>query len=189
MAPSLYSLEAWRLSIMAHFTQVWTMHMCGQTIARLGLRVTYGCHQMLVKCYHQLRVFSPVTIAFCDASPCRDAAFQTNMLGEDDASWQPMTKRRLAAEAPRDGTLARTLAWLRCSTPLKLLGSLAHWVASFGGLDLKRYYAPMRWNMVASWAVPFWFVGLAFPAIIAAGGISGMGDLRCGGSQVWGISG
>ena len=78
---------------------------------------------------------------------------QTNMLGEDDAAWQPMTKRRLAEELASSSpssangaseALTRCLAWLRCASPLKLLGSIAHWMSSFGGLDLKRYYAPVR---------------------------------------------
>ena len=114
MAPSLYSLEAWRVSVMVHFNQ-------------------------------------------------------TGMLGEDSGSWQPVTKRQLAAMGPAERAWAR----LACATPLKLLGSVAHWLASWGGLDLKRYYAPMRLAMIASWSVPFWFMGIVWPAMIAAGGLWG----------------
>lgn len=91
------------------------------------------------------------------------------MRGEDSAAWQPLTKRRLAAM----GTTARTWARLACATPLKLLGSLFHWLSSWGGLDLKRYYQPMRATMIVSWAVPFWFAGIVWPTLIAVGGVSG----------------
>ncbi len=93
-----------------------------------------------------------------------------NMMGED-AGWQPLTKRQLARTTP--SSAGRAWARLVSTTPLKLLGSILHWLASFGGLDLKRYYEPMRVLMIASWSVPFWFMGLVWPAIIAAGGLSG----------------
>ena len=94
---------------------------------------------------------------------------QTNMRGEDSSSWQPLTKHRLASMSSSERFWAR----LTHTTPLKLLGSVAHWLSSWGGLDLKRYYQPMRATMIVSWAVPFWFAGIVWPALIAVGGVSG----------------
>lgn len=95
---------------------------------------------------------------------------QTNMRGEDMGAWQPITKQRLAAM----DAMGRVWARLFCTTPLKLLGSVMHWLSSWGGLDLKRYYEPMRASMIVSWSIPFWFAGIVWPALIAVGGISGV---------------
>lgn len=114
MAPSLYSLEAWRVSLLIHYNQ-------------------------------------------------------TNMLGEDAGAWQPLTKRRLAAM----GKLQRQWAQLVSTTPLKLLGSICHWVSSWGNFDLKRYFAPLRSTMIASWSVPFWFMAIVWPALFCCGGFAG----------------
>ncbi|KAG1677836.1 hypothetical protein FOA52_008600 [Chlamydomonas sp. UWO 241] len=117
MAPSLYSLEAWRVQLLIHYAQ-------------------------------------------------------PNMLGEDDSGWQPLTKARLVAM----GDLERRWARLAATTPLKLLGSLAHWARSFGGFDLKKYYPPMRLTMIGSWSVPFVFMAVAWPALIAGGGLAAWFD-------------
>jgi len=117
MAPSLYSLEAWRVSLLVHYAQ-------------------------------------------------------PNMLGEDSSGWQPLTKARLAAMS----ALERRWAWLASTTPLKLFGSVSHWLSSWGGFNLKKYYPPMRLTMLGSWSVPFWFMAIAWPALIASGGLAAWFD-------------
>jgi len=92
-----------------------------------------------------------------------------NVLGEDDASWQPLTKERL--QSLSGWALTATQAW--ATTPFKLLGSIGHWLSSFSYFDLKRYYQPLRVTMLASWSVPFWFMALGWSTLIAVAGPAG----------------
>lgn len=129
MAPSLYSLEAWRLSLMVHYNE---------------------CHLLAAR---------------GDEKDAAQAAAST---------WQPMTKRRISKMGKIERDVHRfVFSWAPFLRPL--LVSVSHWVASFGALDLKRCYPPLRTTMVLSWSVPFWFAGLIWPSIVASGG--GLGSL------------
>ncbi|GAX75554.1 hypothetical protein CEUSTIGMA_g2997.t1 [Chlamydomonas eustigma] len=118
MAPSLYSLEAWRASLFVHYNM-------------------------------------------------------TNILREDEGAWRPITKKQLSTLGPMATAWARLIS----TTPLKLLGSIVHWIRSFDGLDLKQYYPPMRVPMIISWSIPFLFMGVAWPALICMGGVGAWFDL------------
>lgn len=97
---------------------------------------------------------------------------QPNVLSDGGSGWEPLTKQRLHAM----GRTQRALARLLHTTPLLLFSSIAHWASSWGGLDLKRYYPPMRLAMLGSWSVPAWFAGAVFPCLVASGGFSAWFD-------------
>ena len=129
MAPSLYSLEAWRLSLMVHYNET-------HVLAARG-----------------------------DEKDAAQAAAST---------WQPLTKRRISKMGKVERDIHRFVcSWLPFLRPL--LVSVSHWLASFGALDLKRCYPPLRTAMILSWSVPFWFAGLIWPLIVVSGG--GVGTL------------
>lgn len=121
MAPSLYSFEAWRLSLLAHFKET-------------------------------------------NVIPAKEA-------GADfiAGSWQPLTKGRLAAMGERARTAARLVAsWVPILRPV--IYSISNWLSSWGGLDLKGYYGPMRTSVFLSWAVPVVLVSLSLPIAVTLGG-------------------
>ncbi|KAG2497440.1 hypothetical protein HYH03_004595 [Edaphochlamys debaryana] len=97
-----------------------------------------------------------------------------NVLWRDTWAWHPLTKVEMATHllSGRKGALA--WARLALTTPLKLLGSIGHWAGrAWDGLDLRRFHPGSYGEILSGWAAPLLFAGLAFPAMIAAGGVSG----------------
>jgi len=90
-----------------------------------------------------------------------------NALGEDTDVWQPLLPEQIASWPEWQRRGVRVVL----STPLKLLSSIGSWAGSWGGFDLKNYHKPTRRWMLLSWAVPFAFMGIAWPAMLAAGGL------------------
>ncbi|KAG2430082.1 hypothetical protein HXX76_010181 [Chlamydomonas incerta] len=100
----------------------------------------------------------------------------TNMLWEDVWGWHPLTKVELAEEMVRSGGSgggALAAARLVLTTPLKLFASIGHWLRSWDGLDLRHFHPGSYVEVLSGWAAPLAFAGLALPAIVSAGGLSG----------------
>lgn len=123
-------------------------------------------------------LMAPALVAF---NPWRDRFLghiaTPNMLQHDPASWQPVTVEQVEAAGP----LLRMWLRLCCTTPLKLLGSVAHWCTSWGNMDLKAYQPLDRRSALLSWAAPMLFMGFAWPSMVAAGGLAGgsLNDVWC----------
>ena len=90
------------------------------------------------------------------------------MLWEDSPLHHPLTTADVAA-LPR---ALRPLARLLHATPLRFLArALAGWAACWDGLDLRRHPPAARRWVALSWALPAAFAALAWPALLAAGGV------------------
>ncbi|GLC38206.1 hypothetical protein PLESTB_001087900 [Pleodorina starrii] len=96
-----------------------------------------------------------------------------NELWEDTFGWHPYTKLQLATEVLAEQRWLVRLRALALCTPLKLLGSIGHWLKCFDGLDLKRFHPETHGSVLAGWAGPVCFLGVAVPAIVATAGWSG----------------
>jgi hypothetical protein len=94
------------------------------------------------------------------------------MLGEDTDVWQPLTLAELGAA----GAGAALRARLLLGTPLKLLASIGAWWSSWGGADLKPLVpASRKWALLSA-SLPLAFAAVAFPALLAAGGLAAVAN-------------
>ncbi len=76
-------------------------------------------------------------------------------------AWRALHARRtLACPAPRSPRPPR-------------IAQVGQWLRSFDGLDLRRFRPVSYGEIMGGWGLPLLFVGLGFPAIVAAGGWSG----------------
>ncbi|MEW5305048.1 MAG: hypothetical protein WDW36_007614 [Sanguina aurantia] len=161
-APLWQTLLAW-LAIGTGYTGVFTV---AHTASHYALLPDADPVQDIIGAV----LMAPALVAF---NPWRDRFIAhiaaPNMLHQDPAGWQPVTVRQLRGAGP----LQRLWLRLCCTTPLKLLGSVAHWFSSWGEMDLNTYQPLDRRAALMSWAVPLLFMGFAWPGMVAAGGLAG----------------
>jgi len=67
-----------------------------------------------------------------------------------------------------------TLTALVMATPLKFFASIGQWFRSLEGFDLKLHPKQTRFWVWLSWTLPLGFVGVVWPALVAAGGFGGL---------------
>lgn len=97
-----------------------------------------------------------------------------NMLFVDGFGPHPTTKVEVAEAVVAGGGWRLALMRLAVATPLKLLlGSVGAWARSFDGFDLRQFDPASHGEVLAGWALPCAFAGVALPAMLAAGGVGG----------------
>jgi hypothetical protein len=94
----------------------------------------------------------------------------TNQLHEDLDGWHPLLPQDLAAMPAWQATLTA----LCMATPLKFFASIGRWARTLEGFDLKLHPKQTRFWVWLSWALPLGFIGVVWPALVAAGGVGGL---------------
>lgn len=94
----------------------------------------------------------------------------TNQLYEDLDGWHPLLPQDLAAMPAWQATLTA----LCMATPLKFFASIGRWARTLEGFDLKLHPKQTRFWVWLSWALPLGFIGVVWPALVAAGGVGGL---------------
>lgn len=110
-----------------------------------------------------------ITLHTTPPLPCAPLVRCTNQLYEDTDAWQPLLPADLAGLPAWRGALLR----LVMATPLKFFASVGQWLRSLEGFDLRLHPEDARGWVLASWLPPLAFAGLAWPAMVAAGGVGG----------------
>lgn len=106
----------------------------------------------------------------CPHTPVTPLSRCTNQLYEDLDGWHPLLPADLAAMPGWRATLTALLM----ATPLKFFASIGQWAKTLEGFDLKLHPKQTRFWVWLSWALPLGFVGLVWPALVAAGGVGSL---------------